>query len=321
MCGGAIISDIIAPARTRRLTADFLWPSDVKKNLSNYHSKPLRSEIVVLGDDFEADFQDFKDYSDDEDGDGRDFAFSASKSGLSHEEAARAYDAAARKIRGKKAKVNFPDDAPPNAPKRTVKANTQKLLSKESPSTVQPSLNQKFNFINHPDPDNYSMSFVEEKPPTMQYGFTDAYPISEEVGLKSFTPVDDATLYVNSDQGSNSFDCSDFEWGEYNAKTPEISSLLSATIKNDEAQFVQGATPTKKLKPNPVDVVPVEENTVKKLSEELSAFESQMKFFQIPYLEGNWDASVDTFLGGDAAQDGGNSMDLWNFDDMVAGVY
>ncbi|GFY97204.1 hypothetical protein Acr_11g0015100 [Actinidia rufa] len=276
MCGGAIISDIIAPPRTRRLAADFLWPSDVKKNRSNYYSKPLRSEIVGLGDDFEADFQDFKDYFDDEDGDGRDFAFSASKSGISH-----AADGLLIAIIH--AKINFPDDAPSSAPKRTVKANTQKLPSKENPSTVQPRLNQNFNFINNPDPDNYSMSFVDEKPPTKQYGFTDAYPIPEEM--------------------------------------PEISSLLSAATKDDEAQFVQDANPTKKLKPNPVDVVPDEENSGKKLSEELSEFESQMKFFQIPYLEGNWDASVDTFLGGDATQDGGNSMDFWIFDDMVTGVY
>lgn len=90
MCGGAIISDIIAPARSRRLTdADFLWPLDAKKkkNPSNYFSKPLRSEIVDLGDDFEADFQEFKDHSDDEDENDdvvKPFAFSASKSGLSH---------------------------------------------------------------------------------------------------------------------------------------------------------------------------------------------------------------------------------------------
>nr|GMC73090.1 ethylene-responsive transcription factor RAP2-12-like [Ipomoea batatas] len=53
---------------------------------------------------------------------------------------------------------------------------------------------------------------------------------------------------------------------------------------------------------------------VRKLSDELSAFEAEMKFFQIPYLEGNWEASVDTFLNGDATQDGGNAMDLWSFD-------
>ena len=82
MCGGAIISDFIAPTSNRRLIENLLWPSDVKKNPTNYHSKPLRSEIVDLEDDFEADFQDFKDESDAEDNDFKSFAFSASKSGV-----------------------------------------------------------------------------------------------------------------------------------------------------------------------------------------------------------------------------------------------
>ena len=55
---------------------------------------------------------------------------------------------------------------------------------------------------------------------------------------------------------------------------------------------------------------------MKTLSEELSGFEAQMKYFQMPYLEGNWDASMDAFLNGDATQDGGNTMDLWTFDDI-----
>ena len=70
--------------------------------------------------------------------------------------------------------------------------------------------------------------------------------------------------------------------------------------------------------------MPVEENTPNGLSEDLSAFESQMKYFQIPYLDGNWEASMDALLSGDAAQDGGNPMDLWSFDDLptvVGGVF
>lgn len=76
MCGGSIISDFIQPSRSsRRLTAELLWGSGAdligtqknkKKNPTNYYSKPLRSGIVDFDDEFEADFQDFKDHSDDE---------------------------------------------------------------------------------------------------------------------------------------------------------------------------------------------------------------------------------------------------------------
>lgn len=235
------------------------------------------------------------------------------------EEAARAYDAEARRIRGKKAKVNFPDDSPPHASRRTIKANTQKSFVKEDPNFVQPNGNQNSSIMDNIDPDYYPMDFVEEKPLTKQYGVSDAYAISGEFENKSVIPSDASTVYFSSDQGSNSFDCSDFGWGEYNAKTPEISSLLSATVEGDETQFVEDANPAKKLKTDSGDVGPAEENTVKNLSDELSAFE--MKLLQMPFPEENWDASVDAFLSGDATQDGGNSIDLWTFDDLVAGVY
>ncbi|CAK9148399.1 unnamed protein product [Ilex paraguariensis] len=102
----------------------------------------------------------------------------------------------------------------------------------------------------------------------------------------------------------------------YCREAPEISSVLTATVEDDEAQLVEDANPTKKLESNSVDLVSGKESTVNSLSEELFAFESQMKFFEIPDLEGNWDASVDTFLYDSTTQDGGNPVDLWMFGDF-----
>lgn len=237
------------------------------------------------------------------------------------EEAARAYDAEARKIRGKKAKVNFPDETAHASSKRSMKTNLQKPLPKENLHPVQPNLNENFGSMNCSDQE-YTMGLMEEKPFTNQYGYLDPIPLNVNAGSKSYVSSGAATppMCFNSDQGSNSFDCSDFAWGDQGPKTPEISSVLSVAVEGGESQFLEdGGSPWKKRKSDSENVASAENNTAKSLSEELSAFESQIND-QMPYLEGSWDDSIETLFSGDTTQDVGNPMDFWGFEDLSAMV-
>lgn len=83
MCGGAIISDFIPPTTTarssRRLAEGFEWLGTKKPFNNKKYSKPV---VTNLDDDFEADFQEFKDESDVDENydvfvDAKPFSFSA----------------------------------------------------------------------------------------------------------------------------------------------------------------------------------------------------------------------------------------------------
>lgn len=221
------------------------------------------------------------------------------------EEAARAYDAEARRIRGNKAKLNFPDEVP--KPKTTsYKAPTHRVPK-----------NLDFN----PDSKFYSAfgCFEEKSPAKPEY--------SNSVAPRG-------PLTFQSDQGSNSLDCSDFGWGNGISKTPEITSLPPPTIlEGNETEDLEygDVNAQKKLKSNSGEAVPTQmsadqnaafgnsvegvsanQNAAMKLSEELSAYESYMKILQFPDVQGGSGELFDGLF----AQDDFGAVNLWSFDDM-----
>ncbi|KAM3213388.1 hypothetical protein ACQJBY_066018 [Aegilops geniculata] len=161
----------------------------------------------------------------------------------SAEEAAGAYDAEARKIRGKKAKVNFPEES------------------------------------------TGSGDFASNQPPVP--------------AMNSVAPIEAPVMDIYSDQGSNSFCCSDLDW-EYDTKSLDISSIapISTIAEGAKSALVKNNT-YNSLVPH------VMENNA-------ANFEPWMRYL----MDDSVDELIDSLLNFDVPQDVVGNMDLWSFDDM-----
>lgn len=197
------------------------------------------------------------------------------------------------------------------ASRQAGKVNPRKVLSDESSNPVPPNT-MLMNNLNSGYCDNVGL--LEEKTKTLN-GYEALCVTPVDTGPNPYPHPAAAGVYFNSDQGSNSFGPSDF-WGETCSRTPDISSVLSAAIECDEAQFIEGVDLEEKPKSCTNNLVPNNVNTEHKPPEVFSTFESQLKFYQTPYSEGNMDVPVDAFLDADATQGVENAMDLWSFDEL-----
>ncbi|CAN6221815.1 unnamed protein product [Urochloa humidicola] len=198
----------------------------------------------------------------------------------SPEEAARAYDAEARRIRGKKAKVNFPDEALVASQKRLAEPTYVKVAKMDTEDKL---------IIN-----NMTNSNVPE--PFMQTQNMSFAPL-----VNSAASVQEPLVNLSSDQGSNSFSCSDLSL-ENDTRTNDITSVLAPAptlTEVDESAFLQDTAD---------DVVPPVTGDARVDLSELEPY--------INFLVDSSDESMNTFLGCDGSQDVEGNMDLWSFGDM-----
>ncbi|KAF4364515.1 ethylene-responsive transcription factor ERF073-like [Cannabis sativa] len=202
------------------------------------------------------------------------------------EEAARAYDREARKIRGKKAKVNFP--------------NEEDSYSKIQPSRSNQTQTQLVN-TTHNTP--LYQQPRDTLPQSLEIEF--GYDLNKQIGAfpsNGFKAgADPAATSGDEHSGSGSegaYSSTGLMLGHNQNAAGDNGSITQTKVKEEEMPMKE------------VEVITIEEeedNEVQKLSEELMAFENYMKFYQIPYLDGQSVAS-NSVQESDVGQ-------LWSFDD------
>lgn len=205
------------------------------------------------------------------------------------EEAARAYDREARKIRGKKAKVNFPNE--------DDEYSTQTRHNRPSLPSLRPQ-NQNLPFfhyrsdLNNNAPKNNNLNFE------FGYDLNQTGSIPSHVGTISTDPVlvsgnDEKSGSVSGSEGA--YSTTEFMGLKQNGNGyfgGEVNVNLKEASEQEEQMKVEGEEG---------------KNEVQKLSEELTAYENYMKFFEIPFYDGQSTESnnvQDSVVG-----------DLWSFDE------